>query len=983
MTFLLLQEVRWRDNGNKLIQLDTGEKFEYHWCGFKKKREAGVGILIRVNNNIEIQNPSFNDPRIMGIDLKVYGLSIQVVNAYSPTELHGTDEQKRNFYAKLNKVITKRYKNQKLIISGDFNATTSVTNYKCNFDGKKIVVDTDCNDNGNRLKTFCISHQLSILSTFFKHRMLHRYTWYSNDKRTKKVLDYVLAEKYIQNYTTDCRVYIGFQVDTDHKLLKTTLNAPTCKSARRRYCKNPTAPKVRYDIKSVKNPATKILYTDSLNNSIPDICKNISDINELSNTLVKTLQDTATQVLPTKTKREKDNEIWKNDQTLNKLLKDRAKHNQTSAQHKKTTKQIKKYVRKIKNQKFYQEALEINHHATRRETEELFRTMKSDNSSFIIIKRKNNCESEKLKTHFSQHFNPTFTSSTEPEELKNLPKHMQHLQSISTESVQNNVPDKQEIIKALKKLKNGKAANDIPSELLKYAVDCEPLLTELKHLIGIVWKTEITPSMWSHTKLVALWKGTAKESSKDPSAYRGLQIGSTLCKLTISIILDRLKSWYDEQLLDQQQGFRSARGTTDAIYITKRVQQISESMKMPVYVLFIDLRAAFDHIVRSWLFKSVYVRFPKSSPQIKLIKILEAVYKHTTTSLAETPDDIFELFSGVRQVGPESPPLYNLYMDFVMRVFNEECEKSGIKFLELIYRIKSTATTRRERQQKYQGKHKVDWVGYADDVEMFFETAVDLQKVLSLLDKIFKRFNLNINVSKTKTIIFNFGCNDKVQISYPESFASLSDKSVENIKSFNYLGDLIKYNESSTGDAEIELRITLAEAKFYELVKKLTNLHINLKTRVLILNSLVRSRLTYSCQTWNLNDTQNQLINTTYRKMLRRMIRGGFQQNEDYHYKITNLKLHEICKTEYVSDFVARQQVNYCAHLVRQQNTFLTKRLLFNDNKYCKRGRRTETLKDKVLKITRTTEDRFHKDALNRKFRHEHPYGLDRQKSSN
>ena len=118
--------------------------------------------------------------------------------------------------------------------------------------------------------------------------------------------------------------------------------------------------------------------------------------------------------------------------------------------------------------------------------------------------------------------------------------------------------------------------------------------------------------------------------------------------------------------------------------------------------------------------------------------------------------------------------------------------------------------------------------------------------------------------------------------------------------------------------------------------------------------------------------------------MLRRMIRGGFQQNEDYQYKITNSKLHEICKTEDVfDDFVARQQVNYCAHLVRQQNTFLTKRLLFNDNKYCKRGRRTETLKDKVLKITRTTEDRFHKDALNRKFRHDHPYGLDRQKSSN
>ena len=88
-------------------------------------------------------------------------------------------------------------------------------------------------------------------------------------------------------------------------------------------------------------------------------------------------------------------------------------------------------------------------------------------------------------------------------------------------------------------------------------------------------------------------------------------------------------------------------------------------------------------------------------------------------------------------------------------------------------------------------------------------------------------------------MIFNFGCNDDVQISYPESFPSLNDKPVENVKSFKYLRDLIRYNESSTGDAEIELRITLAEAKFHEVVKKLTNFHINVKTRVLILNGFV------------------------------------------------------------------------------------------------------------------------------------------------
>ena len=49
-----------------------------------------------------------------------------------------------------------------------------------------------------------------------------------------------------------------------------------------------------------------------------------------------------------------------------------------------------------------------------------------------------------------------------------------------------------------------------------------------------------------------------------PKTYRGLQIGSSLCKIMILIILDRLKPWYDEQLLDNQDGFRAGRSTADA-----------------------------------------------------------------------------------------------------------------------------------------------------------------------------------------------------------------------------------------------------------------------------------------------------------------------------------------------------------------------------------------------------------------------------------
>ena len=173
MQFLLLQEVRWRGTGNKLIELDTGEKFEFHWSGYKRKREAGVCILIRSDKDIR----DYNDPRVMGINLKVHGFNLRVVNVYSPTDCDGTDEQKQKFYSDIYKASKTSQNHQKLIIAGDFNATTGVAKHKSNFDGKKIVTDIDFNDNGMRLKQFCRTHALNISSTFFKHRLLHRNTW--------------------------------------------------------------------------------------------------------------------------------------------------------------------------------------------------------------------------------------------------------------------------------------------------------------------------------------------------------------------------------------------------------------------------------------------------------------------------------------------------------------------------------------------------------------------------------------------------------------------------------------------------------------------------------------------------------------------------------------------------------------------------------------------------------------------------------------
>ena len=68
---------------------------------YEKRRDAGVGILVRKDRNVIVQKPNFLDPRVMGININVYGFKIRFVNAYSPTNIDGTENQKDDFYRKV------------------------------------------------------------------------------------------------------------------------------------------------------------------------------------------------------------------------------------------------------------------------------------------------------------------------------------------------------------------------------------------------------------------------------------------------------------------------------------------------------------------------------------------------------------------------------------------------------------------------------------------------------------------------------------------------------------------------------------------------------------------------------------------------------------------------------------------------------------------------------------------------------------------
>ena len=173
-------------------------------------------------------------------------------------------------------------------------------------------------------------------------------------------------------------------------------------------------------------------------------------------------------------------------------------------------------------------------------------------------------------------------------------------------------------------LKTTNQPNDIPPEILKYAKNSAGFMDAFMLLIKEIWTTKTVSKSWGLGKIEALWKG--KGSKLDPAMYRGLNIGSCTGKVVVNIILSRIQDWYEHQLTDNQYGFRSNRGTNDATYVTKRFQQITNDQTITGFLLFIDLSAAFDHLVRDWLWASIRHRLPPELEDTTIIDILQNLY---------------------------------------------------------------------------------------------------------------------------------------------------------------------------------------------------------------------------------------------------------------------------------------------------------------------------------------------------------------------
>ena len=103
----------------------------------------------------------------------------------------------------------------------------------------------------------------------------------------------------------------------------------------------------------------------------------------------------------------------------------------------------------------------------------------------------------------------------------------------------------------------------------------------------------------------------------------------------------------------------------------------------------------------------------------KITSILKALYTGTTASIKNTVNS-FQVHTGCHQGGIESPVLFNIYMDFVLRCVEHEVllkfPNTGLKYS---YHIKSESSTREQRSIHKIFGSRLLMLLYADDIVLF------------------------------------------------------------------------------------------------------------------------------------------------------------------------------------------------------------------------------------------------------------------------
>jgi hypothetical protein len=123
-----------------------------------------------------------------------------------------------------------------------------------------------------------------------------------------------------------------------------------------------------------------------------------------------------------------------------------------------------------------------------------------------------------------------------------------------------------EVTDCVKKLHNTAAPGEdgITSPLLK---ECSTTVCWLHWVILAVWRLGQASVAWKRALVVLLYKGKGSHQCSDN--YRGISLFSIPGKVYAMLLMHRVSRVVEPKLLEARCGFRSGRGTIDAMFVLR------------------------------------------------------------------------------------------------------------------------------------------------------------------------------------------------------------------------------------------------------------------------------------------------------------------------------------------------------------------------------------------------------------------------------
>ena len=927
---LALQETRWISQGQ--TKLSSGETVLF--SGHTEEDAAhteGVAFMVSKKAEPTIMEWEPISGRFCKMRLMSKGRPVTIINCYAP--INDADEEVKSvFYERLQQILDASPKRDIKVVLGDMNAKVGDDNT-----GKELQMGThglgEMSENGEMFSSFCAFNDLVIGGTLFPHKKCHKVTWTSPTQTTENQIDHITISRKWRRSMLDVRVKRSADVGTDHHLLVGTFRLKLARSIQNQQSKRNS----RYNVQILKKPEIKTQFVLELQNKYEALAQQdieAETVEEKWNRMKQIFDQTSKEVLGNQKKEHKE---WMSEPTwqlINERRKIKAnilaeqnqcKKAELQKEYSNKDKDVKRSTRKDKRDFVENLAEQAEAAAMQGDMKTLYEvtrklTKKNNNQDRPIKDKEGNTitkEEDKLR-RWAEHFQDVLNREPPEEEAD--------IEEGAALPVNTNNITEEEVKKAIKQLKSGKApgSDNIQAEVLKADINITAKM--LHPLINQIWEEEMVPGQWREGLLVKLPK---KGDLSKCENYRGITLLSLPSKVLTRIMLERLRDAVDKKLRNEQAGSRKGRSCNDQITTLRIIIEQSIEWQSSLYLNFVDFEKAFDSISRDVMWKLMrHYGIPE-----KFVNITRNLYQGFTCRVihGNKLTEPFNVNSGVRQGCILSPTLFLLAVDYIMKTVTEN-RKTGIQW---------TLMTQLED------------LDYVDDICLLSHRLRDIQDKTTRLEETARKIGLKVNAKKTKVMRINNKAEEEVH---------LQGQDLEDVDDFTYLGSVV--SKDGGADKDIKQRLGKARQAFNMLRPIWKASTYSKRTKIKIFKSNVKSVLLYGAESWKMTEGVKKKLQTFINKCLRHILRVTWPQ------KITNQELWARTQEENIDLTIRRRRWKWLGHTLRKPHEHVIRQALdWNPQGKRKRGRPKETWRrtlDKEIKMSGKTWATLKKSATNR-----------------